>query len=262
MSDLFRQEAIDHQRSRFYGTILLQQPRSQTLWTLLLCALLGAVLVLACVVGFERQESLPGVLVPQAGLQRLRAPAGGGTVMQVQATRGQAVSAGMPLLHIVDATTAATHTLRAERDGRLIDLLVQPGDAVSAGQLLGLVAPPDGGLEVELYAPTRLVALINTGTALSIHFNGVAQAASARVRDRSATAIPAGEFKLPVDATPGANAVYRVRATLASQQVTDRAGRAVVLAPGMDVTAQLLGERRTLLEWIVEPLRAQPKDTR
>jgi membrane fusion protein len=47
--------------------------------------------------------------------------------------------------------------------------------------------------------------------------------------------------------------MYRVTVALAAQRVTAH-GRALPLQPGMRVDADILLERRRLIEWVLEPL--------
>ena len=76
-SALFRLEAVDHQRQRFHGTVVLARPWSFAAITALLTLLVFALLVFAWKAGFTRKEVVTGIVVPDRGLIRLVAPQSG-----------------------------------------------------------------------------------------------------------------------------------------------------------------------------------------
>jgi membrane fusion protein len=93
---MFRPEALNHQRQRLLGTVVLRQSWltvALSFSTGLVFALLVGVF---CTFGFSRQETLKGALLPVGGLivVRSRAP---GVVLEVRAKQGEQVSAEQPL---------------------------------------------------------------------------------------------------------------------------------------------------------------------
>lgn len=93
MSDLFRVEAVDHQRQRFHGTVVLARPWSFAALTALLAALVLATLLFAANFGFTRKEVVTGIVVPDRGLIRVVAPLQG-QVAEVRVATGDSVRAG------------------------------------------------------------------------------------------------------------------------------------------------------------------------
>lgn len=93
MSDLFRVEAVDHQRQRFHGTVVLARPWSFAALTTLLAVLVLALLLFAWNFGFTRKEVVSGMVVPDRGLIRVVAPLAG-RVSEVRVTAGDSVKAG------------------------------------------------------------------------------------------------------------------------------------------------------------------------
>jgi membrane fusion protein len=102
---LFRQEAIDHQRFRIWGEVALAVPRSYALVT----GFIGlSVLAAALFVGthsYARKEHTVGFLVPTEGIARISPPRDG-TIIAVHVSEGQHVERGAPLLTVTDAETS------------------------------------------------------------------------------------------------------------------------------------------------------------
>jgi membrane fusion protein len=132
-SDLFRTEAVDHQRQRFHGTVVLARPWSFAALTTLLALLVLVLLVFAWHAGFTRKEVVSGMVVPDRGLIRVLAPLAG-RVSDVRVTAGRPVRAGDVMFIIQrDRATAAgvdqgsiSNTL-ASRLRRLEDEVAQHG---------------------------------------------------------------------------------------------------------------------------------------
>ncbi len=93
MPDLFRQEALDHQRQKLHGTILLARPVSFAVLTTLFAAVAVAVVAFFFLFGFNRKATVPGVLLPDQGLVRIY-PTQTGVVVERKVSDGQTVSQG------------------------------------------------------------------------------------------------------------------------------------------------------------------------
>lgn len=96
---LFRQQAVDHQRDRLWGEVLLIQPLSLKLLTLAVCAIVTVVLLYLLWGTYARKESVQGHLVLSSGVIRLYAPRPG-IIRQVLINEGDRVEAGQPLFVI------------------------------------------------------------------------------------------------------------------------------------------------------------------
>lgn len=131
--------------------------------------------------------------------------------------------------------------------------LFKPGQAVQAGQPLMSVLPGDGRLEAELLVPSRAIGFISPGDTVLLRYQAypyqkfghhrgeVARISRSTVGTASAVEGGAGE------------SFYRVSVALERQAVTAY-GRQEALKPGMQLDADVLGERRSLVEWVLEPL--------
>jgi membrane fusion protein len=103
---LFRPEAIDAQRYRPWGQVVLLQPLSARLLFHAIVVAVALVAVFLCRAEYARKETVPGYLAPSAGVLRVFAPRAG-TIKVVEVEEGQQVEEGQPLFTVaVDQTTA------------------------------------------------------------------------------------------------------------------------------------------------------------
>ena len=129
--------------------------------------------------------------------------------------------------------------------------MLKPGQAVQAGQALISVLPGDGRLEAELLVPSRAIGFIEPGDAVLLRYQaypyqkfGHHRGTVARI-SRSTLQAGAGES--------AGEPFYRISVALERQAITAY-GQAEPLRPGMLLEADVLGERRRLIEWALEPI--------
>lgn len=143
--------------------------------------------------------------------------------------------------------------LTAAVDGTVTALLAKPGQAVEAGQPLLSVLPGDGLLEAELLVPSRAIGFVEPGDRVMLRYQAYPYQKfghqHGRVERISRSALGPGELGNAQAAEP----YYRVTVALARQAVVAY-GREEPLRPGMLLDADILGERRRLVEWLLEPL--------
>jgi len=423
VTELFRRQAVDYQRQKFHGAIVLTRSPWGTAVTVFCCGVVLALLAFAATQGFARKESVAGVLTPAGGVLRLVAPQAG-IVLAASAPQGSTVRAGEAVMRLsteqssaagptqeavaqslerrgqilqeelgqqsaqarqkaeaLDARTAslaaglaqqereislqrervrlvrevadrypalvrtgaispveaaekATELIdqqsrlaelersrtamrgelaqaRADRlalplaasresaslqrevqaiaqskaeteshreslvlapqAGALAAVLVQPGQAVAAGQTLATLLPAGSVLEAELHVPSRAAGHLRPGMPVWLRVDAFPYARygqiGGRVREVSQSAVPAADADAaapePWRARAEAAAVYRVRVTLDAPSAQDatQAWRPLLKA-GMHVQASLVAEKRTLLQWALEPLEALKVATR
>lgn len=121
---LFRIEAVDHQRQRFHGTVVLARPWSFGAITALLTLLVAALVLFAWKAGFTRKEVVTGIVVPDRGVIRLVSPQAG-RVQELKVTAGQTVKAGDPLFVVRDERVASTGASQGDISRSLAERLAR-----------------------------------------------------------------------------------------------------------------------------------------
>ncbi|GAC16174.1 HlyD family secretion protein [Aliiglaciecola lipolytica] len=97
---LFRQSAIEHQKDRLHGEILLIPTFSHVFITLCVSAWIVAVIAWLVTSQYARKESVQGWLEPPNGVMKLFPQTTSGRIEQVLVTEGQQVTAGQTLVVI------------------------------------------------------------------------------------------------------------------------------------------------------------------
>ena len=147
------------------------------------------------------------------------------------------------------------HRVLAPRDGTVVSVRVDAGDGVRPGQALLDIVPPGGVLHGRLFVPSAAMGFVEPGQEVRVYLDAFPYerhgAQSARVSSISATALTQGDETV---ARTQAGAHYRVDVEFADgftlSPVQEQA-----LRPGMTVTADLVRDYGTLVDWIMEPLQ-------
>ncbi|EIM00497.1 anibiotic ABC transporter efflux pump [Rhodanobacter denitrificans] len=146
--------------------------------------------------------------------------------------------------------------LRAPRDGVVSTVLLKQGQMVSAGQPLLSILPSGSVLQAQLLVPSRAIGFIEAGSRVVLRYQAFPYQKFGqqygRVTDISRSALSPSE----IGALVGQQAkepLYRIQVKLDSQQVLAY-GRQEPVKPGMALEADILMERRRLIEWVFEPL--------
>lgn len=141
--------------------------------------------------------------------------------------------------------------------GVVATLLAKPGQAVQAGQPLLSLLPGDGKLEAELLVPSRAIGFIAPGDSVLLRYQAYPYQKfghhAGRVARISRNAQTSGELGASNGNAQANEPFYRVTVALARQTVMAY-GRPEPMRPGMLLDADVLGEKRRLIEWIFEPL--------
>ncbi|KGQ18556.1 putative secreted protein [Lysobacter dokdonensis DS-58] len=141
--------------------------------------------------------------------------------------------------------------------GILATRLVEPGQAVQPGEPLLSLLPEGSQLQAQLLVPSRAVGFIEPGDSVLMRYQAFPYQKFGHQRGTvvrvSRSAINPGESMAPVVRGQTQEPYYRVLVALEAQSVTAY-GKSETLRPGMLLEADILGERRSLIEWILEPL--------
>jgi membrane fusion protein len=168
----------------------------------------------------------------------------------------------------LDMQKAAVAQERVERDaqfrvaiiapgaGLVATVLVEPGQMVTAGTPLATLIPSDAELEAHLFSPSRSIGFVREGQDVLLRYLAYPYQKfgqhRASVMAISRNPMLAAELGFtPIDGTR--EPLYRIKAALESQAIRAY-GRLEPLQPGMQIEADILLDRRRLIEWIFEPL--------
>ena len=143
--------------------------------------------------------------------------------------------------------------IKAPVEGIIANRLVEPGQAVQAGQPLVSLLPAGSVLEAQLLVPSRAIGFVEEGDRVLLRYQAYPyqkfghQAGEVVRISRSALTPDRG------GASSNVEPFYRVLVSLERQTVTAY-GEEEPLRPGMVLEADILGEHRRLVEWVLEPL--------
>ncbi|HEU5295224.1 MAG TPA: HlyD family efflux transporter periplasmic adaptor subunit [Burkholderiaceae bacterium] len=206
----------------------------------------------AQLVALERQRSTLGREMAALEGQRRELP------LQERARAGELQRAAQVLAQEAAENDARHEMLiRAPQDGTLTTVLAEPGQTVSPDVALASLVPADTRLQAHLYAPSSALGFIRAEQPVRLrvaafpyqkfgHQAGV-------VHQVSSTPLQAGELAaLPLAVKPD-EPLYRVTVNLERQSVLAY-GREQPLAAGMQLDADVMLERRRLVEWLFAPV--------
>src|SRR6202521_1962024 len=144
--------------------------------------------------------------------------------------------------------------IRAPMAGVVTNVAVNRGQSIAADSPLATVLPKGSGLHVELLVPTRAIGFVKPGQDVVLRYEAFPYERFGQyqgvITEIGRNVWTQGERIGPLSAK---EPVYRVDVRL-DRQAVSALGQEFPLRPGMLVNADLLLERRTLLEWIFEPV--------
>jgi membrane fusion protein len=146
--------------------------------------------------------------------------------------------------------------LRAPRDGVVTAVLFRAGQAVSAAQPVLSILPAGSHLQAQLLVPSRAIGFVDPGSRVVLRYQAFPYQKFGQQYGRVVEVSRSALSPAAVAALAGQQAaepVYRVEVSL-DRQFVQAYGRNEPLRPGMALTADILTERRRLVEWVFEPL--------
>lgn len=158
----------------------------------------------------------------------------------------------------VQTHAASAIALVAPVAGGIAGQVLKAGEPVREGQAVMSVIPGDGRLQAQLLVPSRAIGFIHEGDPVLIryqaypyqkfgHHRGRVAQVGRSVIDRSvASGLPGGGEDEPY---------YLVSVDIERQDI-DLKGARQRLRAGMLLEADILGERRMLWEWVLDPLQS------
>ncbi|MGM1042473.1 MULTISPECIES: HlyD family secretion protein [Stenotrophomonas] len=142
--------------------------------------------------------------------------------------------------------------LRAPVAGLVANRLVEAGQAVQAGRAILSLLPEGSKLRAQLLVPSSAIGFVKVGDRVLLRYQaypyqkfGTHEGTVIRI---SRSALLKGK-----DSSDPNQSLYRVLVSLDRQDVLAYGNREP-LRPGMQLEADIMGERRRLYEWLLEPL--------
>lgn len=170
-SPLFREEALQYQSERLYGSIILTRHWSYATLTLLFSAIVVALIIFFWVAGYTRKETVAGVIAPSAGLVRIASPQAS-VVRQLAVRVGQEVNVG-DVLCVLESERESQHgetqgavsaALRSRIEKLRNEIVSQQQQATNSAQD---VRQRIAELKTEIDQLSRQIALVEKKLALA-----------------------------------------------------------------------------------------------
>lgn len=148
------------------------------------------------------------------------------------------------------------YTLTAPVGGRVTALQASPGRTVEPSIPLMTIVPDGSTLHADVYAPTRAVGFVKPGQEVRLLYDAFPYqrfgSFSGRITHVSRTVLDPREVSAPLKIE---EPVYRIEIIPGAQDV-NAFGDTLPLQPGMTLTANIVLDRRSFLDWLLEPLNA------
>lgn len=141
--------------------------------------------------------------------------------------------------------------------GRVAALPVALGQPVAVGATIAVIIPEGAKLEAELLAPSRAAGFIRPGQSTRLMIQAFPYqrfgTVGGQVKTISTTVLGPTEISIP--GLKIEEPVFRVRVALARENI-QAYGEAIPLQPGMLLNADIVFDRRSLIQWLFDPLFA------
>jgi membrane fusion protein len=184
---------------------------------------------------------------------RLRALPADGRAQEAEAASARALT----LQRRTEVQARSSYVARATRAGRVAVLPVEVGQNLQSGAAVAVLMPVGSGLEAEIYVPSRAAGFIRKGQEVRLMYQAFPYqkfgTSRGTIESVSRTVLSPGELTLP--GVSVREPVFRVRVALQDQAIKAY-GELIPLQPGMLLRADIVIDRRTLLELLLDPLYA------
>jgi membrane fusion protein len=148
------------------------------------------------------------------------------------------------------------YVITAPISGRVAALQTAAGRTVDASMPLMEIVPEGSALQAQVYAPTRAIGFVRPGQEVRLLYDAFPYqrfgSFSGRITRVSRVVIDPRQLAAPLAIE---EPVYRVEVTPDAQAVAAFGDR-LPLQPGMTLTANIILERRSFVDWLLSPVRA------
>lgn len=141
--------------------------------------------------------------------------------------------------------------------GRIATVAVNQGQQIAANATVAIVTAENAPLEIELYAPSSAAGFVKRGQEVRLMYNAFPHQkfGTGRAIIRSVSSTTYAPAEVTISGAAAQEPLFRIQAELAGQPLTAY-GQPIELKPGMLLTADIILDRRSLLEWLLDPLYA------
>jgi membrane fusion protein len=141
--------------------------------------------------------------------------------------------------------------------GRVAALPVAAGQPLAANATLAVITPLAGNLEAELLAPSRAAGFIEVGQEVRLQLQAFPYQRFGTVRGtvKTVSTTVLGPSEISIPGLTIQEPIFRVRVAL-EREAIDAYGKSYPLQPGMLLSADIVFDRRNLLQWLFDPLYA------
>jgi membrane fusion protein len=155
---------------------------------------------------------------------------------------------------IAEVNGRRAYIIQAPITGRVSSLQASVGQVADPQRLQLQIVPEDSELQAELFIPTRAIGFVEPGQDVRILYDAFPYQHFGTYRGRivrvSQTILAHSDVHVPVALTEPA---YKAVVELQRMDV-DASGKRLPLQPDMLLRADIILERRTLIDWILSPL--------
>ncbi|KKO45710.1 hypothetical protein WG68_08305 [Arsukibacterium ikkense] len=143
--------------------------------------------------------------------------------------------------------------IRAPKAGTVSGILPRAGHFINVGSIVLSLLPEGDELEAIVYVPTSAIAFIELGQDVRLRFHAFPYERFGvhlgKVHEVSDTVLLPGEVEALTLQEPS----YRIRVRLSSQKI-QAYNRQLPLRAGMSLDGDVITERRSLLQWLFDPI--------
>jgi membrane fusion protein len=162
---------------------------------------------------------------------------------------------------IAEAEARRETVITAPQDGTVTAIQAELGGAAVTSTPLLTIVPAGAKLQAHLFSPSRAIGFVQPGQRVMLRYEafpyqkfGQYEGSIASV---SRSAISPSELSQQLSGLTslhgGGAPMYQITVNLAAQTASAYGG-AVPLQPGMQLDADVLTEKRRLVEWVLDPL--------
>lgn len=161
---------------------------------------------------------------------------------------------------ITEHESAHRVVLKSPIAGKLASVEVHRGGAIAPNQLLATVLPENLTMVAEVYVPSSAVGFIRRGQRVRLMYDAFPRQ---QFGTFSGEVDRVSDFVLMPSEVPQTfflrEATFKVQIALETDSVAFEAG-GTPLRPGMLLAAEIILESRSLLDWLLEPIRLRRND--